>query len=155
MTWAFIRMPFFNGTFNNRQIIIDVLIGHPHNAESSLDPNDFLVNNPPYLYKALVDTGATSTCISPKIAENLALVPEGKKPVHSATHKTSANLYHVSFFIPITKQTAQEFQVDTHAIFDLEVMEIIQPANYDVLLGMDVLAGCSLFIAQNSFTLGY
>ena len=145
-------MPFYSGALNNRQIIIDVLIGHPHSAKSFV-LDDFLANNPSY--KALVDTGATHTCISPNIAEKLALFPEGKKQVHSATHKTSANLYHVSFFIPIAKQTEQEFRVDTHAIFDLEVTEIIQPANYDVLLGMDVLADCSLFIAHDNFTLGY
>ena len=145
-------MSFFSRTFDNRQIIIDVLIGHPHSAES-FDLDDFLANNPPY--KALIDTGATHTCISPNIAQKLALVPEGKKQVHSATHKTSVNLYHVSFFIPITQQAGQEIRVDARAIFDLEVTEIIQPINYDVLLGMDVLADCSLFIAQNNFTLGY
>ena len=49
----------------------------------------------------------------------------------------------------------QGMKIDTHSISNMEVTEIMQPNNYDVLLGMDVIANCSLFIARDSFTLGY
>lgn len=37
-------------------------------------------------YPALIDTGATTTCISPAIAQALGISPVGKTPMASATH---------------------------------------------------------------------
>ena len=145
-------MPFFSGKFSNKQIVINVLVGLPYDDSKPPSPFPFMENPS---YKALIDTGATNTCISPKIIEDLSLIPEGKRPVLTATHETSANLFHVSFYIPIAAQIGKDLRFDAHETSNVEVTEIMQPNNFDVLLGMDILASCSLFIAQNNFTLGY
>ena len=142
-------MPFFSKRIENRQLLIQVLIGPP--TDGTKPRTQF---GRPYI--ALVDTGATSTCISPKIVKDSHLMPEGKKQVHTPTEKTSMNVYHVGFHIPIvTRQDGQSLKTDIHSNPNLEVTELMQPSNYDVLLGMDVLATCSLFIAGDTFTLGY
>ncbi|MCY4047591.1 MAG: retropepsin-like aspartic protease [Candidatus Dadabacteria bacterium] len=138
-------MPFFSGLISPRkQILIDVLLGRP-----SVAPNH------KSSYVALVDTGATITCISPKVIKNLKLTPVGKNPIQAATQKTNTNLYHVSFHIPIAQAQGKNLKIHFHSNSNMQVAEIIQPPDYDVLLGMDVLETCSLFIASGRFTLGY
>ena len=149
-------MPFFSQRIEGDQILIDVRILQPgDNIREKMDSVQ-------HAFKALVDTGAMRTFISPRVVAKLGLMSEGKISVISATEKTAANLYHVDFHIPITKildmtrvgnKIKGRQQVSLHSFMGLEVGEFAQPPSenirYDVLLGMDVLMQCSLFISSN------
>ena len=57
-------------------------------------------------YPALIDSGATGTCISPKIAKDLALKPIGKQRISGATGTAPANVYIVDIVIPMAGKSA-------------------------------------------------
>lgn len=149
-------MAFFNGKIVDHQILIQVVVSRPDKERSIHAQHD--------VYDALVDTGATASCISPKVVKDLGLSSESKVPIVSATEATSLNLYHVDIHIPITKSRGMlraegpaKHHTQTNILSGrgLEVTEIAQPKNFDVLLGMDVLAECSLFISAGRFTFCY
>ena len=137
-------MPFFSGPITNRQILIGVAVTRP-------DEKGVQLGSPKHSYRAMVDTGATATCISPKVVANLQLLSEGKRLITSATQQTEVNQYHVNLHIPITSG----IEISILTKLELEVTEISQPKDYDVLLGMDLLERCSLFISGGQFTFCY
>ncbi len=51
------------------------------------------------LFTALIDTGATRTCISPAIAQQVGLLPIGKAMMWSATHSVALNTYLVDLVL--------------------------------------------------------
>lgn len=158
-TWVSTHMPFFNQKIEGSQIIIDNV--------AILQPGDDIrkrIRSPRHAYKALVDTGATNTCISPKVAENVGLLPQGKKPLTSATQQqVNVNVYDVALHIviekivPVAPKGGMNKQRSQFSVLSsrLQVTEFAQPANFDVLLGMDVLSECVLFISGGQFTLCY
>lgn len=93
---------------------------------------------PPEKAKALIDTGASISSISPRIAKGLALVPSGVTPIHSATTggtSQNCNLYDVclAFVQPSIKVLGVNIPV-------IEV-DLFSPG-IDVLLGRDMLGQC-------------
>jgi hypothetical protein len=93
---------------------------------------------PPETAKALIDTGAGISSISPRIARALALVPSGVTPIHSATTggaPQNCNLYDVclAFVQPSIKVLGVAIPV-------IEV-ELGTPG-IEVLLGRDILRQC-------------
>jgi Aspartyl protease len=95
------------------------------------------------LYMALLDTGASGTCISPKIVADLNLVPVGKANMISASHVTPANQYFFSVGFPIgLAQTPTGLMSGNFHVFENITGLEFKPAGatYDVLLGMDILA---------------
>lgn len=88
----------------------------------------------PHLFAALLDTGATKTCISTFAAQQVGLTPIGKRPMTSATHVIDTNLYLADLLIPFGKES--------FFVTGLEMLEFTAPANapMQMLLGMDVLA---------------
>src|SRR5690349_19560928 len=55
-------------------------------------------------FPALIDTGATITCISPSVAQMLGLQPIGMRPMASATHSIPVNVYLVDLILPFGNQ---------------------------------------------------
>src|SRR5437867_723696 len=51
-------------------------------------------------FPALVDTGASVTCISPAVASALGLQPIGMRMMSSATHSVAVNVYLVDLVLP-------------------------------------------------------
>lgn len=85
------------------------------------------------LYNAVWDTGATSTVINPKIAQELNLQPSGKETVHGVgagdqSHEYEANTYLVNIYLP-----------NNVGIVGVRVADG-GIAGADVLLGMDIIA---------------
>ena len=106
-------------------------------------------DNPPvevHTYHALVDTGADVTCISPQIADEVGLVPRGKKDVASALGVEAANYYLADIALPFGEPDAAEaVAIQTLISGSMEVMEF-QPnsPHYQMLLGRDLI-GRGLF----------
>lgn len=111
-----------------------------------LPPNTLDPTTPPAqapeMIPALVDTGASGTCISPDVARTLDITPIGKRPMISATHAIPVNVYLVDMLIL--------FGPSTFAIKSIEVMEFAPPngSSFQILLGRNI-------ICQGAFTLSF
>lgn len=146
-------MAFFSGPVRGGQIFIRVAILR-HDEQTETAP-------PQRAYAALVDTGASGSCISPKVIAELGLISEGKRAVMSATETVDANLYHIDLHIPVVMPSIKDAGDRGHVQYSvfsrtkLEVAEITPSNTFDVLLGMDILAQCSLFVSGGQFTFCY
>jgi hypothetical protein len=107
--------------------------------------------------RALVDTGASGTCIDPSVLKTLSLAPTGNTSVitpSTGNQPHNADLYDVSFLIPGSLPTHVPFSIP-----NLPVMcaELLVPQGFHGLIGRDILSRC-LFAyngSTNSFTLAY
>lgn len=92
-------------------------------------------------FPALIDTGATFTCISPTIVQALQLQARGKRPMYSATQAVPVNVYLVDLILP--------FGATGLVLDNRQVMEFAPPPNspFQALLGRDVICGGVLTIS--------
>ncbi|MEM9324432.1 MAG: hypothetical protein AAGA85_02205 [Bacteroidota bacterium] len=95
---------------------------------------------------ALIDTGASNSCVSQRIVDELALIPFDFQQVYTANGSTEQLLYDVGFILPISQAVPIWVQAPGADL-------IGQP--YGALIGRDVLASCTMFYngPDNSFTL--
>lgn len=97
---------------------------------------------------ALIDTGASSTCISDEIVGRLSLIPFDVQKIHTAGGISEQNLYDITIKLPdkVTKLIPVQAPCA-----DLSG----QP--FQVLLGRDILSICTMFYngADNSFCLHF
>ncbi|MGR3984659.1 MAG: retroviral-like aspartic protease family protein [Gammaproteobacteria bacterium] len=146
-------MAFFSGPVRGGKILIRVAVLRPDAQSKNVLPQ--------HAYAALVDTGAMSSCISPKVVESLGLVSEGLRTVRTASGKIDVRLYHVDLHIlvgmlsGVEREGGGEVRYSVFSKTKLEVSEIAQPQSFDVLVGMDVLSECSLFVSGGQFTFCY
>lgn len=93
-------------------------------------------------FPALLDTGASATCISPTVITAASLKPIGKKPMISATESKPVNIYLVDILLPfgnagVVKQ-------------DIQVMEFATGnKKYEILIGRDIICDGSLTISYD------
>jgi len=85
------------------------------------------------LFPALLDTGASATCISPLVVSALGLAPIGKRPMVSATGAVPKNVYLVHLLVP--------FGQVAHFVRDAQVMEFDADQNtpFQILIGRDII----------------
>ena len=95
------------------------------------------------VFDALVDTGASTTCIAPAVATALGLPILGMRSMASATHSAVAvPLYICDLIIP--------FSGTTHYIArGLQVLEFAPPATFQALLGRDVICRGALAMSSD------
>ena len=151
-------MPRFNGKVRRRRAVVTVgVFPAMPDIASAASPQG--ANR----YRAMIDTGATSTGISEKVVKNLSLPVKGTDTYWTAKGPAETNMYSISLSLSIP------------AIFEDERMEapsksaepqiyrrLLAPCirtretgAYEVLLGMDVLAKCSFFCSEDEFVLAY
>lgn len=91
---------------------------------------------------ALLDTGASTTCIAPAVAAALGLPIFGMRPMASATHAAvPVPLYICDLIIPFPGTTH-------HIARGLPVLEFTPPSTFQALLGRDIL--CQGALAMSS-----
>ncbi|MCX7362673.1 MAG: hypothetical protein NTV97_12560 [Alphaproteobacteria bacterium] len=108
-------------------------------------------------FKALIDTGAQRTMISPNVVSTLKLSAVGKIPIGGVgptVHFHNACLFHVAFVVPPFGQNLAPGQAVQSVAFILPQSihggEIPNTGGrFDVLLGMDVISHGSLKIEGN------
>lgn len=98
-------------------------------------PAEDEIQNSPEL-NAIWDTGATSTCISNKVAASLGLVPDGKERIGTAGGSVIVSTYIIDVLFPghVFKQHIEA------AACDMDI---------DVLIGMDIIS-CGDFSVTNA-----
>lgn len=122
-------MPAVEGRHNGRQIIIPVFVAPP------LESNRFQVVEA----QGLIDTGASRSLLTREIAVQLALPARGKHPLVSARATELVDRY--AFRLGFTvNDVAGPWFLDQ----DLVASEFRNHGNFQVIIGMDVLASGTL-----------
>lgn len=94
---------------------------------------------------ALVDTGASATCISSTVASNLKLEPSGKTDLLTARGKVEVNVYDIrpAILLPMTTigKDSKKIKKDAIQIFSpVRSPEInLSGTSYSALIGWDIL----------------
>jgi len=92
-------------------------------------------------FPALLDTGATITCVSPRVAQTIGLQAIGMRPMISATHSVPVNVYLVDLLLP--------FGTAGYIISGAQVMEFSPEGGspFQMLVGRDIICRGSLTLS--------
>lgn len=106
---------------------------------------------------ALVDTGASGTCVDPSVLQSLALTPTGSAMVNTPStgaQPVSADQYDVSIFVPGSDATQAPLVVPNLPVI---CAELLLAQGFHVLIGRDILSRCLLSYngTAGQFTLAY
>ncbi|MCY3829058.1 MAG: aspartyl protease family protein [Rhodospirillaceae bacterium] len=91
---------------------------------------------------ALVDTGASTTCISSEVAKALSLAPAGKTGLQTAGGAVDVNVYdvHVAFFLGGKTDEAGNKVGQLEFFSDIQAPEFDPGGNhYKAIIGRDIL----------------
>ena len=88
--------------------------------------------------KAIWDTGAMSTTISPALAQKLGLQSLGKVEMHHANGHAIVNTYAINLLLP------NKMEIHTLHVMEGGMTDV------DVLIGMDVITLCDFAITNKS-----
>lgn len=90
--------------------------------------------------RSLWDTGATGTCISQEIAEELSLVPRGKTIINTPSGQRVSNTYLIDLVLP-----------NNVTVHDLKVTDaILAPQKIGLLIGMDIISRGDLAVSHHA-----
>ncbi len=94
------------------------------------------------IFPALMDTGASVTCISSQVAQSVGLQPLGMRPMTSATHSVPVNVYLVDLLLP--------FGDADYLLNSVQVMEFVpvDGSPFQMLVGRDI-------ICRGTFTISF
>ncbi|SMN00674.1 expression validated by proteogenomic mapping: 2 unique peptides covering 8.1% of sequence [uncultured Candidatus Thioglobus sp.] len=151
-------MSSFNQTLNkNKQFIIAIKVVKSSKSDgySNTEAQKLIIDAP--IKRALIDTGASNTCIAQECADELELVPIGKSTITTASSNCDVNNYIVDFAIPVTTTALQPVKASdkqdgfveqvvaeehwAHAQRNIHSIPTIgRDRGFDVILGMDILS---------------
>ena len=135
-------MPSIRGSLSHYQPLIDVSIGR---VVTSTDRAS---------YRALIDTGATRTCISRQIVERHELDFRTKVLVQGADSMPARRPAY-AFSLGVYCQTMDRFG-DATTLYvlphELVAPAFLERAGFDVLIGMDFLSTGRLIIDRQDFS---
>lgn len=128
-------MPVLSGKFSPAGIILTLACLPPGVSDPATNPQF-------KQFAALLDTGASLTCISPKVARALGVRPIGMVPVSSASHPnlpTNTYLIHIGIVFPDLIVWRSNIQV-------LE-FQLATGSPYEMLLGRDLICQGALTVS--------
>lgn len=111
----------------------------------------------PVTIQALIDTGASGTCVDPSVLQTLGLTPSGSVTVNTPStgnHPHTADQYDVSIFVPGSLATQPPLIVPNLAVV---CSELLPSQGFHALIGRDILSVCIFTYngAAGLFTLAY
>jgi hypothetical protein len=111
----------------------------------------------PVTIRALVDTGASGTCVDPSVLEALALTPTGSVLVATASTGSAPrplDQYDVAIVVPGASPNHAPLFVENIAVLSAE---LLQQHGFHALIGRDILSLCLLSYDGmiGAFTLAY
>ena len=91
-------------------------------------------------YSALIDTGASCSCVSDKVIKAEGLLPSGKQQVGGVHGSQPTNAYRFQIAIPFVQSQHVGGTVAANVMaFNINGIEFIPLPNIDVLIGRDIL----------------
>ena len=101
--------------------------------------------------RALLDTGATVSGIGPRIIDGLGLTSYGKKRLKSATEEAFVDyyLFRIGFDVPDDRFESEDSARLPFVFDELDGFSWGRSADFDVILGMDVIRACDLKLMRN------
>jgi len=129
-------------------------------ADMASTPEGASYNGPIISARALIDAGATTTCISTRLAQKLKIQPIGKVPIQGVSRASYHNsyLFMVAFPFPLPPGSAAPVSLpapkQNEVQAKIHILQIVihgvefDPGNagFDVLLGMDVIRTGTLVV---------
>ncbi len=101
-------------------------------------------------YTALIDTGATVSSISEKVANDLDLSADARERVFGATGSKVVNKYRVKMVILFPRKVGEKEQ-QTSEPFPVFAPEIVSQEKFDVIVGMDIITRGTLYIGGDMY----
>ena len=149
-------MPHFTLTISATGPVVDAAIIVSESRRKILE-EDKSPLPPPQMIRALIDTGASHTCVDPVVLVALGLTATGKTDVVTPTTGVKAvpcDTYDVGFAILAGKPG------ESHLVFPtwkVSSMELFEAQGIHALIGRDILSRCILNYngSQNIFTIAY
>jgi hypothetical protein len=138
-------VPFLSVQVSPAGPIVDAYVGVSQARAEALQSAGLPV---PKLFpvRALVDTGASRTCVDPAILDHLKLSPIGTMRVHTPTtgaQSVEVNQFEIGFLIPHFNPALASFARGSVAVAECD---LFAAQGIHVLLGMDLLSGCLLIL---------
>ena len=104
----------------------------------------------------LVDTGASGTCVDPRLVQSLSLHPSGSVSIQTPSTNGNpmvCNQYDVSVFIPGADESAGGFFIPALPILETA----LSSQGIDGLIGRDIINRCTMVYNGSAamFTLAY
>jgi hypothetical protein len=126
------------GRHDGRQIVLDVAILGSRNASDITSR----------VYPALLDTGASTCGIGPRVISDFALRSHQKKPLAVATELRMVDFYF--FRVGLFSQANRDIGNTLPYVFlETQGFSWHEQKAFDVILGMDVLNQCDLRVSRN------
>jgi len=138
--WGFIPMLVAQSRLDDRrQIIVSIGV---HRFDPSNTTRGFSLSQ----YRALIDTGATRSCLTYKTIGQERLQRHGKKLVKNVHNMNLHGLYLANIGIFSTHRTEAGAFIPEASYFGfdepIEIMDIADNERFDAILGMDILSRC-------------
>lgn len=149
-------MPHFTLQISPQGPLLNAVIHVSKERNSALTAAGQPIPNPVTI-RALVDTGASTTCIDPSILKALSLTPTGNvKMVTPSTGKTPVDIdqYDVGIVIPAAIANQIPFALQT---IPVACTELVSSQGFHALIGRDILSHCLLNYngSMGMFTLAF
>jgi hypothetical protein len=113
---------------DGRRVLLPVLLFPP---KPSIDLTGFEAI-------ALVDTGSTTSGITPRVARGLGLLKRGKRPLGSARGEGQVERY----LFRVRLRPPSDTPRFPYVFDDVSGFELVESFQFDALVGMDVLGQC-------------
>lgn len=107
------------------QLVSEVGISFPHSPEDGLEINKVVIKK----FRAIWDTGATTSVITNKVVQELNLKPIGKTPVQGVTGRAISNRFLINFYLPNKVIIPYVSVTESQGL----------AGNFDILIGMDII----------------
>lgn len=143
-------MPMFSttGKHNGRQIFTSVALV-PIESLNGIGANLSEMAPKVHVLNALIDTGATTTSVSAKAANDLNLYPSGMHKVMTAGGIQIRPAYHLRVGFAKILDSSQELLIPDRPIAATEMSN--QNLPFDVLLGMDIITQGQLLVTPTRY----
>jgi len=150
-------MPHFTLSLTQQGAILIAVVGVSAARASALKDANLPI--PKYeKVTAMVDTGASSTCIDPSVLLALNLTPTGSvlvKTPSTGLQPVSADQYDVSLIVPSSDTSHVPLAIATLPVICCN--DFLQSQGFHALIGRDVLSHCILIYngGEMTFTIAY